>query len=52
MNILKSIFESILFVIFIIFFIGFLIFTAYLIISYPMQTIAFCLLFSLLVRSK
>ena len=52
MNILKTIFEFILLVIFIIFLIGFLVFSAYLVISYPMQTIAFCLVFALLVRTK
>lgn len=52
MEILKSIFEFILLAIFVVFLIGFLVFSAFLIISYPMQTIAFTLLFAFLVRTK
>ena len=52
MEIQKSIFEYILLAIFVVFLIGFLVFSAFLIISYPMQTIAFTLLFAFLVRTK
>jgi hypothetical protein len=52
LNILKAIVEYILLAIFVIFLIGFLVFSAFLIAKYPMQTIAFVLLFSFLVRTK
>jgi len=52
MNILKSIVKYILLIIFVVFLIGFLVFSAFLIVKYPTQTIAFTLLFALLVREK
>jgi len=52
MEILKSIVKYILLIIFVVFLIAFLIFSAFLIVKYPTQTIAFTLLFALLVREK
>jgi|APCry1669192647_1035423.scaffolds.fasta_scaffold00810_13 hypothetical protein len=52
MNILKKIFEYIVLVILLAVAIAFLIFSAFLIVKYPTQTIAFTLLFALLVREK
>jgi len=52
MNILKKIFEYIVLVILLIVLIVLLIFSAFLIVKYPTQTIAFTLLFALLVREK
>ena len=52
MNILKKIFEFIVLAILLVVLIALLIFTAFLVSKYPTQTIAFCLLFALLVRAK
>jgi integral membrane sensor domain MASE1 len=52
MNILKKIFEYIILVILLVVAIAFLIFSAFLIVKYPTQTIAFTLLFAFLVRTK
>jgi len=52
MNILKKIFEYIVLIILLIVLIALLIFTAFLVVKYPMQTIAFTLLFAFLVRTK
>jgi uncharacterized membrane protein YccC len=52
MNILKKIFEYIVLIILLAVAIAFLIFSAFLVVKYPMQTIAFTLLFAFLVRTK